>query len=145
MPLCLIPMLVLFSIWLQLNRTNAATAVPWAIVGAIGISGILGTAIMIVLAFYMGTDVDAIVNDPIGQPMASILFNSLGQKGTMTLWAFVVLVQYMMGSSTVSVMYAFRPSVDFWDPPSVSFLQRLDNHLRFHEMVPYLFHATCTG
>ncbi|KAF9505501.1 hypothetical protein BS47DRAFT_1400339 [Hydnum rufescens UP504] len=37
--------------------TNAATAIPWAIVGATGISG---------------TDMNAIANDPIGQPSSSI-------------------------------------------------------------------------
>jgi hypothetical protein len=84
-----------------LLRTNAATAVPWAIVGATAIGGILGTAILVVLSFFMGTNINAIVNDPIGQPMAVILFNSLGQRGTIALWAFVVITQYMMGSSTV--------------------------------------------
>jgi hypothetical protein len=48
------------------------------IVGATGISGTLGTVILIVLSFFMGTNINAIVNDPIGQPMAVILFNSLG-------------------------------------------------------------------
>jgi hypothetical protein len=85
----------------ELHRTNAAIAVPWAIVGAIAISGILGTAILIVITFFMGTNINDIVNDPIGQPMAAILFNSLGQKGTIALWAFVVIAQYMMGSSMV--------------------------------------------
>ncbi|EEB95464.1 hypothetical protein MPER_05567 [Moniliophthora perniciosa FA553] len=31
--------------------------------------------------------------------MLQISSNALGQKGTLTLWAFVVIVQYMMGSS----------------------------------------------
>ncbi len=51
----------------------------------------------------MGTDMDSIMNSPIGQPMAEIFFNSFGQKGTLALWSIVVLVQYMMGSSMVSV------------------------------------------
>ncbi|KAF8330588.1 amino acid/polyamine transporter I [Cantharellus anzutake] len=79
--------------------TNAATAVPWSIVLATGVGGILGAAILIVLSFFMGTDMESIVNDPIGQPMATILFNSLGRKATLSLWAIVVIVQYMMGSS----------------------------------------------
>ena len=50
----------------------------------------------------MGTDLDSIVNSP--QPMAQIFFNSFGQKGTLAVWAIVVLVQsvhspLMMGIS----------------------------------------------
>ncbi|KAF9489100.1 APC amino acid permease [Pleurotus eryngii] len=81
------------------EASNAATAVPWAIINAVGIAGILGTAINISLAFCMGTDLDAIVNSPIGQPMATIFFNSFGEKATLGVWSIVVLVQYMMGSS----------------------------------------------
>lgn len=43
----------------------------------------------------MGTDMDSIMNSPIGQPMAEIFFNSFGQKGTLALWSIVVLVQYV--------------------------------------------------
>ncbi|KAL4071559.1 amino acid/polyamine transporter I [Scleroderma yunnanense] len=83
------------------EASNAAIAVPWAIVGAIAISGILGTVINITLAFCMGTDVEYLLSSPIGQPMAQIFFNSFGEKGTLALWAFVVIAQYMMGSSMV--------------------------------------------
>ena len=46
-----------------------------------------------VLAFWMGTDLDAILNSPIGQPMVEIFFNSFGQNGTLAIWAIVVVVQ----------------------------------------------------
>ncbi|KAL0065445.1 hypothetical protein AAF712_007509 [Marasmius tenuissimus] len=85
------------SVHISEEATNAAVAVPWAIVGAISIAGILGTAINMVLAFYMGTDIEALVDND--QPMAAIFFNAFGQKGTLAIWAFVVIVQYMMGSS----------------------------------------------
>lgn len=45
------------------------------------------------LAFCMGTGLQALVNSPIDQPMAQIFFNSFGQKGTLALWAMIVLVQ----------------------------------------------------
>jgi amino acid transporter len=94
------------------EASNAATAVPWAIVNAIGIAGVLGwgmqpslssyillihshSAINVSLAFCMGTDLDDLLNSPIGQPMAQIFFNSFGQNGTLVLWSFVVLVQYV--------------------------------------------------
>ena len=41
----------------------------------------------------MGTDLEAILDSNIGQPMATIFFNSFGQKGTLAIWAIVVLVQ----------------------------------------------------
>ena len=49
----------------------------------------------------MGTDIDGILGSSVGQPMATIFFNAFGRKGTLAIWAFVVLVQYMMGSSMV--------------------------------------------
>lgn len=99
------------SVHISEEASNAATAVPWAIVNAIGIAGILGWAINVSLAFCMGTDLDSIINSPIGQPMAQIFFNSFGQKGTLGVWAIVVLVQYMMGSSMV--LAASRQSFAF--------------------------------
>ncbi|KAG1723441.1 amino acid permease-domain-containing protein [Suillus lakei] len=89
------------SVHISEESSNAATAVPWAIVSAIGIAGILGWAINVSLTFCMGTDMDSLLSSPIGQPMAQIFFNSFGQTGTLALWSFVVLVQYMMGSSMV--------------------------------------------
>jgi hypothetical protein len=63
-----------------------------------------------VLAFCMGQDIQAVLDDPIGQPMATvcqrpakqadtiadavqIFNNAFGQKGTLALWAIVVAVQ----------------------------------------------------
>ncbi|KZT66736.1 amino acid transporter [Daedalea quercina L-15889] len=99
------------SVHISEEASNAATAVPWAIVYAIGIAGVLGWAINVALAFCMGTDVDGILSSSVGQPMAQIFFNAFGQKGTLALWAFVVLVQYMMGSSMV--LAASRQSFAF--------------------------------
>lgn len=72
----------------------------------------------------MGTDLEALSNSP--QPMAQIFNNSFGSKGTLGLWAFVVIVQcgffflkrafgktsditdrYMMGSSMVGSVRFF--------------------------------------
>lgn len=81
--------------------SNASIAVPWGVVCADIIAALLGLAITISLAFCMGTDIEYLLSSPIGQPMAQILFNSFGQRGTLVVWAFVVIVQYMMGSSMV--------------------------------------------
>lgn len=85
------------SVHISEEASNAATAVPWAIVMAIFVAGVLGWAINMSLAFCMGTDLQTLSASP--QPMAQIFFQSFGQKGTLAIWAFVVLVQYMMGSS----------------------------------------------
>lgn len=44
----------------------------------------------------MGTDIEGLLDNPIGQPMATIFFNSFGQKGTLAVWAIVVIVQYVL-------------------------------------------------
>ena len=114
------------------EASNAAIAVPWAIVCpaspyfphdpdrlqvcSIAISGVLGlgvsppssflvivhlsylcciSAINIALAFCMGTDIEYLLSSPIGQPMAQIFFNSFGERGTLALWSFVVVAQYV--------------------------------------------------
>ena len=88
------------------HSSNAAIAVPWAIVGAISIASVLGTgkcvvvslfsidqsmrniAIMIVFAFCMGTDLDSIVHNPIGQPMATVCINYCDRISIYRLIAF---------------------------------------------------------
>ncbi|KAI0777534.1 APC amino acid permease [Trametes elegans] len=84
------------------EASNAQTAVPWAIVGAVWVAGVLGWAINVVIAFCMGTDLESILGNPIGQPMATILFNNLGRNGTLAVWSIVVCIQFLMGTSTLT-------------------------------------------
>lgn len=49
----------------------------------------------------MGHNLDSLMSSSVGQPMAQIFLNSFGQNGTLVMWSFIILVQYMMGSSTV--------------------------------------------
>jgi len=93
------------------EASNAAVAVPWAIVWAIGIGGVLGWAVNVTLAFCMGQDLEGIMNSSFGQPMAQIFFNSFGQKGTLVMWSFIIIAQYMMGSSMM--LAASRQSFAF--------------------------------
>ncbi|KAI0708122.1 APC amino acid permease [Cerioporus squamosus] len=90
------------SVHISEEASNARTAVPWALVSAVGIAGLLGWIVNIVIAFCMGTDMESIMSNPIGQPMATILFNSLGRNGTLAVWSIVVVVQYLMGSSILT-------------------------------------------
>lgn len=61
----------------------------------------LPLAINVSLAFCMGTDIEGLLDNPIGQPMATIFFNSFGQKGTLAVWAIVVIVQYVLLLSSI--------------------------------------------
>jgi len=63
------------------------------------------------LAFCMGTDLTNILGSPVGQPMAQIFLSSFGKTWTLVLWSFVVLVQFMMGSS--QLLAASRQSFAF--------------------------------
>jgi len=119
------------SVHISEEASNAAVAVPWAIVYAIGIAGVLGWAINVALAFCMGTNLEAIMGSSVGQPMAQIFFNSFGKTGTLALWAFVVLVQYMMGSSMV--LAASRQSFAFSRDgalPGSSWLYRMNGYTK---------------
>jgi len=53
------------------------------------------TAVNLSLVFCMDSDTESILNSPIGQPMAEILFSRFGQGGTLALWSFVVIAQYV--------------------------------------------------
>ncbi|KAF8824134.1 hypothetical protein HHX47_DHR9000554 [Lentinula edodes] len=50
----------------------------------------------------MGTDTDGILSNEIGQPLATIFFNGLGQRGTLGVWTILIITQVMMGTSGVS-------------------------------------------
>ena len=96
------------SVHISEEASNAAVAVPWAIVSAIGIAGVLGwgaliqqflrsllkivqSAINMALAFCMSTDLESLIESD--QPMAAIFLNSFGQKPTLAIWAFIIIVQ----------------------------------------------------
>jgi len=84
------------------EATNANVAIPYAIILATTSSVVLGWGLNVALAFCMGTDNEGILSSPIGQPMATILLNSLGQKGTLAIWSFIVAIQFTMGTSMLT-------------------------------------------
>ncbi|ETW76157.1 amino acid transporter [Heterobasidion irregulare TC 32-1] len=91
------------SIHLSEEASNANVAVPWAIIASVTIANVIGWGINVALAFNMGTDMESILNSPVGQPMAAILFNSFGNRGTLAVWAIAVVVQFMVGISVITV------------------------------------------
>ncbi|EIW75529.1 APC amino acid permease [Coniophora puteana RWD-64-598 SS2] len=99
------------SVHMSEEALNAATAVPWAIVGSITVSCVLGWGVVISLAFCMGTDLAGIISGPLGSPMAQIFYGAFGPKGALALWIVVIIVQLMIGSSLLLV--ASRQSFAF--------------------------------
>ncbi|KAJ3763379.1 amino acid permease-domain-containing protein [Lentinula raphanica] len=59
------------SVHVSEEARNASTAIPWAIILSTAISCILGWAINVSIAFNMGEDIDGILSNPIGQPLAT--------------------------------------------------------------------------
>jgi len=60
-------------------------------------------AINIALAFCMGPSLEAVLDTPIGQPMAQIFYNSMGPTGALVLWSVIVVSQFMMGCNVLLV------------------------------------------
>ncbi|KAJ7099292.1 amino acid/polyamine transporter I [Mycena belliarum] len=85
------------SVHISEEARNAPRAVPFAIMSATILSSVLGWIVNIVLAFYIGDDLDSVIGNPIGQPMATIFFNSVGKKGTLAIWAFMIITLWMTG------------------------------------------------
>ncbi|KAF7297454.1 GABA permease [Mycena indigotica] len=85
------------SVHISEEAKNAPRAVPFAIMSATVLSSVLGWIVTIVLAFYMGNDLDSVTGNPIGQPMATIFFNSVGKEGTLAIWAFMIITLWMTG------------------------------------------------
>ncbi|OJA10264.1 hypothetical protein AZE42_08922 [Rhizopogon vesiculosus] len=111
------------------EASNAATAIPWAIINSIAVSSILGWGINLTLAFCMGTDLSGILNSPIGQPMAQILYNSLGQDGALAVWYLVIIVQYIVALN--SLLVASRQTFAFSRDGALPFSQYLYRNNRY--------------
>ncbi|OCH88536.1 APC amino acid permease [Obba rivulosa] len=130
------------SVHLSEEASNAAIAVPWAIILSSSVGGVLGWGVNVAIAFCMGQDVESIVANPIGQPVATILFNSFGQRGTLAVVSFSIIAQYFMGANTLVVCsrltFAFARDGGF---PFSSVLYRM--HPRTHTPVNCVF--ACAG
>lgn len=67
------------------EASNAAKAVPFAMVSSLVAAAIAGWAVVLAIAFCMGGDVITIITSPLGQPVAQILLNSLGKPGSIAM------------------------------------------------------------
>ncbi|CZS87908.1 hypothetical protein WAI453_000290 [Rhynchosporium graminicola] len=71
------------------EASNAAKAVPFAMISSLVVATITGWAVIITIAFCMGTGIIDIVETPLGQPFAQIAFNNLGKNGAIALLVFL--------------------------------------------------------
>lgn len=76
------------------EATNAATAVPVAIVGAISIAGITGWLVLVIMSLAMGPVLMDVYNSD--QPLALVYFNAYGTKGALAIWSFMCIAQILM-------------------------------------------------
>ncbi|KAJ6596370.1 amino acid/polyamine transporter I [Mycena vulgaris] len=83
------------SVHISEEARNAPRAVPFAMLSSTILSCILGWIVTIVLVFYIGNDLHSVIGNPIGQPMATIFFNSVGKQGTLVIWTFMILTLWM--------------------------------------------------
>ncbi|POS88071.1 hypothetical protein EPUL_000559 [Erysiphe pulchra] len=67
------------------EASNAAKAVPFAMVSSLVTATFTGWAVIVTIAFCMGSDVIGVVTTPLGQPLAQIAFQSLGKGGSIGL------------------------------------------------------------
>lgn len=85
------------SVHISEEARNAPRAVPFAIMCATILSSVVGWIVNIVLSFHAGSDLQIIIENPIGQPMATIFANSVGSTGTVVIWAFMVITLFITG------------------------------------------------
>ncbi|EGW34176.1 uncharacterized protein SPAPADRAFT_133471 [Spathaspora passalidarum NRRL Y-27907] len=83
---------------------NAQKSIPWGILGSIGACWIFGWFIVIVCAACIKDgDTARVLTSDTGNPMAQIIYDSLGKKWAVAFMAMIAVGQYMM---SVSILIA---------------------------------------
>lgn len=73
------------------ESTNAAKAAPFAMISSLGVATILGWCIVITVVATMGHDFNAILGSSLGQPVAQVLVNNVGNKGALGIFSLLVI------------------------------------------------------
>ncbi|KAF2485763.1 gaba permease [Neohortaea acidophila] len=81
------------------EATNAARAVPYGILMAIGSAWFFGFIIVIVIAATMSPNAASLLGSKFGQPMAQIYYDAIGKSGALALMTLLFCVQFMTGLS----------------------------------------------
>lgn len=80
---------------------NAAENVPRAMIWSTWTAGALGFAYLVSLALC-ATDIDALMANPLGQPIGTLLTDVLGQKAGIALLSLNIIAQFGCGVAFVS-------------------------------------------
>lgn len=81
------------------EAANASIAVPFGILGSIGLCGVIGFVVMTILAATINKDFSQVLNATHGQPMAQIYMQTLGKKWTIAMMIMLFIIQWFMGMS----------------------------------------------
>ncbi|KAM3089472.1 hypothetical protein ACMFMG_001064 [Clarireedia jacksonii] len=125
------------------EASNAAKAVPFAMVSSLVTATVTGWAVIITIAFCMGPNVIDIVNSPLGQPLAQIVFNSLGKNGSVALLVFLWIAS--IANCSILMVAASRETFAFARDhglPGSSYLRVLSSNQTPARAVGFV--AVCT-
>lgn len=83
------------------EASNASRAVPFGIIASIGMCGLLGFVINIVLVAVLPHDLVPLLETAYQQPMAQLLYDTLGKGWTIGVMTVLFVLQWTMGLSNV--------------------------------------------
>lgn len=81
---------------------NATKNVPIGILGSIASTGILGWLIIMVCSFCINPDLASVIDTGSGQPMAQLVYDSLGKNWSIAFMVLICCCQWLMGASTIT-------------------------------------------
>ncbi|KAF5325154.1 hypothetical protein D9619_009770 [Psilocybe cf. subviscida] len=76
--------------------------IAYAVAAGTLVNAIMAIALNVALAFSMGNNLHAILNNSHGEPVSAMLLHALGSKGTMATYAFIILLQFNSGATMLS-------------------------------------------
>lgn len=85
------------------EASNVTRAVPYRILMSIGRCWIFGLILTIVIAACMDQNLENLVGNSFGQPMAQIYYDALGKHGAIGMMTLLFIVQFLMGLSILVV------------------------------------------
>lgn len=85
------------------EASNVTRAVPYGILMSIGSCWIFGLILTIVIAACMDQNLENLVGNSFGQPMAQIYYDALGKHGAIGMMTLLFIVQFLMGLSILVV------------------------------------------
>lgn len=81
---------------------DATKNVPIGIMGSIAATGILGWLIIMVCSFCINPDLASVIDTDSGQPMAQLIYDSLGKHWAIAFMVMICYCQWLMGASIIT-------------------------------------------